>query len=404
MKENFIFSIVVPTKDRQLIALKTIKHLLNATTSETEIVVQDNSEDQSLRDMILILNPPVRLKYFYRVGEISFTQNFEDAINNSSGKFILLIGDDDGITFDLVDIVKIMDKRKIQAIVPTQKAIYFWPNSGVALNNKNIDNGYLSLNKFNLSCKKVNSKKEVSLFMKNGLLNYLNFNFVKAYHGIVRRDFFNKIKQQNGRIIGGLSPDIYLAAYLSMQVNKFLIVDFPLTISGINYNSGSASSSRGEHTGPIEKAPHFKGHKDYQWNKKVPYFYSVETIWADSFMAAFEDFKKYGIISSKINFSKFYAFIYTKYPMFKLYTNEVISKILNPMEKIKLWLYKIFFLFQNLLIIKFINFFIMFIKKGFFSKKYFNINNIEQASLIIKNLSSKNFKILLRQIDKPFHE
>jgi hypothetical protein len=93
-----------------------------------------------------------------------------------------------------------------------------------------------------------------------------------------------------------------------------IYIEFPFTISGICKTSGSADSATGRHTGNWEDAPHFKGHMNYSWSKKVPKFYSVETIWADSALAAIEDL---GVKSENFNPTPLAAYCLMKHPEYQ---------------------------------------------------------------------------------------
>ena len=84
---------------------------------------------------------------------------------------------------------------------------------------------------------------------------------------------------------------------LSLVIDKVLKIDYPLTIPGVCSLSGSGQASTGRHVGNLEDAPQLKGHINYQWSQLVPKFYSVETIWADSALAALKDMKQDGLIS-----------------------------------------------------------------------------------------------------------
>lgn len=105
----------------------------------------------------------------------------------------------------------------------------------------------------------------------------------------MRRQEIERVKLVTGKYFGGLSPDIYGAVSLSIIIPNVLCIDYPLTISGICKKSGSADSVTGKHTGSYLEAPHLKGHANYNWADEVPKFYSVETIWADSALAAIKD-------------------------------------------------------------------------------------------------------------------
>lgn len=286
MEVKPLLSIIIPTKDRTYYASKAVAEILSISDDRVQVVVQDNGSNQTLeRELNDYLNDK-RLKYNYTEQTLSFVDNFNHAIDIADGEYVLIIGDDDGITSRLVDVVQFAKDNDIQAIRPSLNAVYFWPNSNVKENSKN---GYLYLTKMSKAIEYCSTHHSVVQLLKQGGLNYLNLDLAKLYHGIVRKDLLEQVKNVTGKYIGGLTPDIYASVALSLNVERMLKVNLPLTISGICHKSGSADSATGKHTGRLEDAPHFKGHSNYKWSGEVPHFYSVETIWADSALAAVRD-------------------------------------------------------------------------------------------------------------------
>ena len=106
-----------------------------------------------------------------------------------------------------------------------------------------------------------------------------------------------------------------MATALALVCKRVLRVDYPITISGICPTSGSTDSATGKHTGKLENAPHFRGHINYQWDNKIPAFYSVETIWAETYIKALNDFKCIELINS-FNLKVLYKECVKKYPQF----------------------------------------------------------------------------------------
>lgn len=288
---KFIISIVIPTKNRQEYAIKTVKQVLLSPEPDIQVVIQDNSDDNKLERMLEPLMYDKRLKYNYCPGVLSFVDNFGIAVSHSDGEYICMIGDDDGINHEIVEISRWAKDNNIDAIKPAVNTVYVWPDTGIIANDKKANSGYMTLRKVSSQTKFVETKPELIKLLRNGCQKYLNLELVKLYHGIVRRTKIELVKKETGKYFGGLSPDIYGAVSLSIAISKVLCIDYPLTISGICKKSGSADSATGKHTGKYEDAPHLKGHSNYKWAPEVPKFYSVETIWADSSLAAIKDMK-----------------------------------------------------------------------------------------------------------------
>lgn len=315
MEKDFLLSIVIPTKNREIYAIKAVEQILKINDHRLQVVIQDNSDTNTLSKMLSKYNGDKRLKYNYTEGIISFVDNFNLAVNLADGEYLCIIGDDDGIVPQIIDVVVWAKKNGIDAIKPGLNAIYFWPNSEAL--NTDMDNGYLSISKITSKAKLCGIPSyEVEKLLKQGAQKYLSLDMVKLYHGIVKKECLDKIKMRTGKYFGGLSPDIYISVALSLTVGKMVKIDFPLTISGICNQSGSADSATGRHTGKLTEAPHFRGHMKYEWNELVPEFYSVETIWADSALAAIKDLN-YSEMYKNFNLVALDARLLKKYPQFK---------------------------------------------------------------------------------------
>lgn len=283
---EYLLSIIIPTKNRQYYCLNSVNQILDCYGDEVEIVVQDNSDDPSLESQIKKLKRD-NVIYHYQGGVLSFVDNFDMAIQLASGRYLMLIGDDDGITSLALRVTKWAEQNGISSIKPSLSFVYFWPGSQVF---KEDDNGVLNIYTYDGEVHECNPKKGVTDLLKKSCQNYLDSDLIKLYHGIVRRDLLDAIKEKMGRYVGGLSPDIYLSVALSLIFDgRAVSVNVPLSISGICTGSGSSQSATGEHTGKLEDAPHFRGHNKYDWDSRIPRFYSVETIWGDSAMAAIKD-------------------------------------------------------------------------------------------------------------------
>ena len=105
-------SIIIPTRNRQQYAFKCIMTLLKFLTYGFEIVVQDNSDDDSLRDMLGSAIDDMKLKYSYDNSCLSFCSNFEKSVELSCGDYLIVIGDDDCVFPQIVELVDVLREKK----------------------------------------------------------------------------------------------------------------------------------------------------------------------------------------------------------------------------------------------------------------------------------------------------
>ena len=317
--ELYLLSIIIPTRNRKLYAMAALKQVCENTSDNIQVVIQDNSDDDSLKFEIDRYELSHRIKYNYTEGKLSFVDNFSIAVENSDGKYLCIIGDDDGINPEIEKFTAWMDSTDTHAVSPAIHCNYTWPGTGISYHNN--DNGNLMITDFNLSYRIYDTKKELAKLLKSGGQNYLKLGLVKIYHGIVSKKAMDKVKEITGVYFGGLSPDIYSAVALSLVLDEVLHIDYPLTIPGVCSKSGSGHSSTGRHHGDLYSAPQLKGHNDYKWASQVPKFYSVETLWADSAIAAFKDMKRLDLISV-FDLETLSAYGYYRYKQYNFYTTK----------------------------------------------------------------------------------
>ncbi|HEM3702843.1 TPA: glycosyltransferase family 2 protein [Streptococcus suis] len=336
---KYLLSVVIPTRNRHYYAEKSIRQVYSQLSEDCQVVIQDNSDSSVLKEMISDLLSFDNITYNHTAESLSFVANFDQALSLVQGKYVCMIGDDDGITSFLREVAIWANENDIQAIRPTLDLVYFWPNSKVF--SANQDTGILQIN---TSTSKIYDKKPgkaLRNLLKDGCLDYLQKEMVKIYHGLISYEILLEIKKRTGNFVGGLSPDIYLSVALTiLSKGRCVAIDFPITISGICVSSGSSSSATGAHTGKLEQAPHFKGHNHYVWDRRVPEFYSVETIWADSALAAVKDLDSERLVY--FDGIPLYYSLMRKYPDFNREIQEAITKNISNNVNFKAYKIKLF--------------------------------------------------------------
>lgn len=287
MEAKPILSIIIPTKDNEYIACRSIKAVAGLHLENVEIIVQDNSKTNALKQKLEDLIKSKQINYNYSDRKMDIIGNFNISLSEARGEYICFIGDDDGIHPKILEVVNWAKSNEIKAIVPNLKAIYYWPGS-----LENYSNGCLRLSKFSGEITSYNPQEQLIQLLNNGCIDYLDYHLPKAYHGIVLREKMEEIKDITGNYFSGLVPDMYGVTALSLILDKVIYIDFPLTISGISPKSYSGKTVINETNGPLEKAPHLKDRKDYNWAQNIPRIFSSETIWADTLMHALDDMKR----------------------------------------------------------------------------------------------------------------
>lgn len=366
---NYLLSVIIPTKNRQYYCLAVVHQILGLKEPNMQIVIQDNSDEPILENEIAAFNT-TNVKYHYHPGVLSFVDNFSEAVSISDGKYLCMIGDDDGILPNVMNAIELMVKEGYDCLIPGLNSVYCWPSESPFV--KNGANGYLCLAYINNCSRVVNIQKGLQDLLKKGGQGYQECDIPRLYHGIVKRDVVDEIRRRSDKYFDGLTPDIYIAVALCFTCKKVCRVYYPITVSGMCPKSGSADSATGKHTGELKDAPHFRGHKQYSWDSKAPEIYSVESIWGETVLHALKNFGAKELYD-QFNVRALDSICYLKYPQFR----ERIIKHANAYNIPKLFLQFACIKMQCIFIIKKI-WFRVFRKRGSV-KKYWNVEDISCA-------------------------
>lgn len=295
-----LISIIVPTRNRFEYVKSAISSILSIQDDRIELVVQDNSDTNQLHHWVNDNISDSRLKYNYSNSPLSFVGNFSEGVNFSNGEYLCFIGDDDGINPEIIIATEWLKKENISCLSTNISANYVWGDAAVPTTMFTSETGgVLTMTMQDFKIIEVDPKVELHSFITGGAINYLDFKLPKLYHGIVKRECLDQIKKITGSYFGGLSPDIFAAISIACIVNKIYYTNYPLTISGVC--GVSASIVEGllkKNSKKLEDAPHLRNRGDYKWNELVPKVYCVETIWADSAIAALKLMGKEDLIEN----------------------------------------------------------------------------------------------------------
>ena len=286
-----LLSIIIATKNRVPYCISAIESILSINSDDIELVIQDNTDHLELKEYIESKIIDKRLIYQYTPPPFSSIDNFNAAIELATGEYVCMIGDDDGINPEFIKIAKYAKNYKIESIGSSQIAEYYWPNA--------IDkykDGSLSIPEFSGSSISFNPSKKLIPLLMTGIVNYIPFNLPRVYHGLIKKSLMEQIKVNCGNYFDGLSPDIYSTIALTTIVKKHVLIDYPMTIAGTCVSSTSAASVKGEHSGRLEDAPHFRSRNNYVWDEMAPKYYSIQTIWAETGIKAIKGFGKSNLL------------------------------------------------------------------------------------------------------------
>lgn len=278
--ESPLLSVVVPTKNRYLYLKELIKLIKSFNNPDLELVIQDNSNDNTEIMNFLEEEKNDGVKYFYSNDPIPATENADRAILHSTGEYVCFIGDDDAIMRWSIDVVRYMKREEIDSLI-ANKPNYSWPD----IKSPIVDcSSTLNIDIPSSTIEEVDSIKVLRKVQKEGFLTMGKL--PRVYHGIVSRETLDKIYKQTGSYFPGPCPDMSNAVALSFVVEKHVYIDTPVVISGAGYNSAAGMGARHKHSGKISDVSFLPKNTEEEWEETIPKYWLGQTIWPNTAIKA----------------------------------------------------------------------------------------------------------------------
>ncbi|MGS0827512.1 glycosyltransferase family 2 protein [Shewanella sp. 0m-8] len=296
-------SILIPTKDREGYLLNILGYILNWSSLDFELIVQDNSASNKLENKIKPFLKDNRLKYYHAKEWLSVSDNFNIGLSKASGKVITMLGDDDGILEESLVVARWMISKNVDAVLP-QHGTYTWPDL-IGKYNSDLYNSKLILRKnYTGKIKYIEPIKELEYVLSRGgtTLGKLP----RLYYGLIKKEVLDAVQHKCGTFFPGPSPDMANAASAAIATKSFVTIDYPLFIAGSCTVSAAGMGVRRMHEGEIKSFKHLPKNCEEEWEEQIPKYWSGPTIWAESAIKAIKSMKDESLLS-KFNYSYFYA-------------------------------------------------------------------------------------------------
>ena len=194
-KNSPLLSIVMPTRNRFDYVRYSIKSILSMPTQQIELVVSDNSNSNELELWLKDNVSDSRFVYHYSSVPVTMCENYETAMGLASGEYIGLIGDDDGISIEIVDAASWAKDCELDALVPAALVNYVWPD--LRLKSKgSIKPGELQIRSFTGNKTIIDPSEEMIKCARAAGQKF--YALPKAYYGIVRKQCMDHVKDRTG--------------------------------------------------------------------------------------------------------------------------------------------------------------------------------------------------------------
>ena len=217
------FSIIIPTKDRQMTAEHAVLSCINSNYDDIEVIVSDVSSSPKLAAFIQNLKDP-RIKYFHHKQTLSMAENWEFAVGKSNGDYVGIIGDDDALMPDGLLFAEQVLKSVPTEVLKCNSPVYKWPD-------------YPFLNRRNLLTLKVPTLLQGADSPRNILKKAYQFVTSQGtgpgiYHGLISKRFLNELHDKRGKYFVDIVPDFDSGFATLLYADKYLLTTYPIFVSG----------------------------------------------------------------------------------------------------------------------------------------------------------------------------
>ncbi len=270
-----IVSVVVPTKNRYRYLKKLIDLIESFNNTDIELVVQDNSDDNSEIVDFLSGKELQSTKYYYCADKLSMSENADLAVKNSKGQYVCFIGDDDAVCRNIAECAHWMKDNNIDAL----RSLYIqynWNENSDKIDGQLIYDGNIGFN-----YRILDAQTELKRVLNKGVQGFINL--PKLYQGLVSRAIINEMFAFGGTCFPGVTPDMSSAVTLCFFVKKYVMIDIPVVLPGRSVMVAGGVMGK---VLTLDEVAFISDKHRKNWEEGFPKLWATELIWPDCAMKA----------------------------------------------------------------------------------------------------------------------
>ncbi|MDA9789627.1 glycosyltransferase [Amylibacter sp.] len=216
-------SLVIPTRQRAIYLKSSLLTALAIDDDNLEIVVSDNCSTDETQELVNAISDP-RLIYTRPETGLSMRGNFEHGLAACSGDYVSFIGDDDGyLPGQFASLRRILSQARPDCLFWTLPS-YTWPDQG-------ISNSIKLRRRTLFQTPQIVDMDSQRVDLMKAKITPINW-APAIYHGMVSREYLQRVAIANGTVFGGNIPDIYFGYRALIVGGNVLRVDHPFSLGG----------------------------------------------------------------------------------------------------------------------------------------------------------------------------
>jgi glycosyltransferase involved in cell wall biosynthesis len=227
------FSVLLPTKNRLDLLQYAITSVIRQDYDDWEIIISDNCSEQDVAGYVRSLNDS-RIKYYKTTAAIPVTDNWNEALEKSTGDYVIMLGDDDCLMPGYFQAaLKLISAYESPDCIYTKAFQYAYPGVMPGFPEGFLQFSYASFFRgdepFWLSEKVAQEQARASMDFR------LTFNF-NMQHSLVSRKLINSLASY-GHFFQSPYPDYYASNVIFLKAKRILVYPVPIVTIGISPKS-----------------------------------------------------------------------------------------------------------------------------------------------------------------------
>ncbi|HSQ54984.1 MAG TPA: glycosyltransferase family 2 protein, partial [Gemmata sp.] len=237
------FSVVIPTRERAETLRYALHTCLDQKFDDYEIVVSDNDSSPATREVVAEAKS-AKVRYFRTPRLLAMSSNWDFAVSQARGEYVILIGDDDALLpHALAELDKLFREQKAR-VIRWEAAFYTWP-SFVLKGQENY-----------IRVPMGRALREVAgLDVIRAVIGFLTpyTALPMLYNASVHRSILDELRANTGRVFPHPVPDIYSGFAIAAVAGNFLTTDVPMSIAGQSGASNGIATLFHRGASPIDR-------------------------------------------------------------------------------------------------------------------------------------------------------
>jgi glycosyltransferase involved in cell wall biosynthesis len=228
------FSVLLPTRNRVELLQYAVQSVIDQDHEDWEVIISDNDSEQDVRGFVESLREP-RIIYRRTEAFLPVTDNWNRALESSSGDYLIMLGDDDCLLRGCLSTAKrLLESHGQPQMMYTEAVQYQYPRVQPGQEVAFTQFGYCDFLQSRDAPFFLEHRQALDLVRKS-----MGFRITFSYnmqHTFVSRELIGRLKSK-GPFFQSPYPDYYATNALLLTAERVLVCPWPLVAIGISPKS-----------------------------------------------------------------------------------------------------------------------------------------------------------------------